>query len=77
MIDYKEEVKKLITEMYAPADTLNKEFELTTAKLVKQLRAILPINAIDDHLVYEALIELDFKPEEKKPLKYLWYFKRK
>lgn len=71
----KDEVKKLITEMYEPADLLNKEFRYTTLELTYKFVNILP--RLDDNDVYEALIELGFKPEEEKPLEYYWYFKRK
>lgn len=71
----KDEVKKLITEMYEPADLLNKEFRFTTLELTLKFMNILP--RIDDNDVYEALIELGFQPEEETPLEYYWYFKRK
>lgn len=77
LLDYKKEVKRLISENYEPADALSKEFEYTTEKLTQNLKQILPYNAIDEHLVYEALLELDFEPKEEKPLIYFWYFKRK
>jgi uncharacterized protein YutE (UPF0331/DUF86 family) len=76
-IDYKSEVKKLISENYEPADVLSKEFQKTTLKLTYELKNILPHNAVDEHLVYEALRELGFEPKEAKPLEYFWYFKRK
>lgn len=71
----KDEVKKLITEMYEPADLLNKEFRFTTLELTLKFMNILP--RIDDNDVYDALIELGFKPEEETPFVYYWYFKRK
>ncbi len=77
ILNYKEEVKRLISEMYEPADSISKEFKMTTAKLLLNLHRILPYNAIDDHLIYEALIELDFQPKEEKPLQFYWYFRRK
>lgn len=77
ILDYKEEVKRLISQSYEPADALSKEFQFTTEKLTENLLKILPYNAIDEHLVYEALKELDFEPKEEKPLVYFWYFKRK
>lgn len=77
IINYKEEVKRLISEMYEPADTVSKEFKMTTSKLLLNLNRILPFNAVDAHVVYEALLELGFKPKEEKPLKFYWYFKRK
>lgn len=76
ILDYKEEVKRLISESYIPADTLSKEFEMTTKKIVSNLRKILPYNAIDEHLVYESLLELGFEPKENEPLSFFWYFKR-
>jgi hypothetical protein len=76
-LNYKEEVKRLIKEAYEPADMLSKEFEYSTAQLTLNFQKIIPCNAIDEHLVYEALIELGFKPEESEPLCFLWYFKRK
>lgn len=77
ILDYKNEVKRLISENYEPADSLSKEFQFTTAKLTQNLQNIIPYNAIDEHLVYEALLELGFEPKEEKPLVYSWYFKRK
>lgn len=77
LINYKEELKKLISESYEPADMLSKEIEFSTGALTLQLKTILPYNAIDDHLVYEALTELGFKPQEKEPLLFYWYFRRK
>ena len=77
ILDYKEEVKRLISETYEPADLVSKEFEMPTFQLVQQLQIILPSKAIDEHLVYEALRELGFEPKEKEPLLFFWYFKRK
>lgn len=77
ILDYKNEVKRLISENYEPADSLSKEFRFTTEKLTQNFQKIIPYNAIDDHLVYEALVELGFEPKEEKPLEYFWYFKRK
>lgn len=77
MLDYKEEVKRLISENYEPADLISKEFQLSTAELVAQLQVILPYNVIDDHLIYESLLELKFEPKEEKPLCFYWYFRRK
>lgn len=71
----KDEVKQLITQMYEPANMLTKEFRFTTMELTLKLMNILP--RIDDNDVYEALVELGFKPEEEEPLEYYWYFKRK
>jgi hypothetical protein len=78
-VNYKEELKKLISEEYEPADTLSKEFEYTTFQLTELFNNVLPSNSIDEHTVYEALVELEFKPKEdpKLPLAYFWYFKRK
>jgi hypothetical protein len=76
-LNYKDEVKRLITENYEPADTLSKEFEMTTLQLTEILRNILPLNAVDEHLVYEALRELGFEPKETTPLLFCWYFRRK
>lgn len=79
VIDYREEVCNLITELYEPADEISKEFKFTTVQLTERLKQILPYKAIDSHLVYECLKDLNFKPSEVpgKPLKFRWYFKRK
>lgn len=79
VIDYREEVCKLITGLYEPADELSKEFEYTTAKITLLLKNILPHNAIDQHLVYECLMDLKYTPSEVpgKPLNFKWYFKRR
>jgi hypothetical protein len=77
ILNYKEEVKRLISENYEPADVLSKEFEFTTQTLTQNFKNIIPANAIDEFLVYEALIELGFEPKEEEPLVYFWYFKRK
>lgn len=77
IIDYKEQVKNLISEAYEPANMISQEFKYTTYQIVRSLKNILPDNAIDEHLVYEVLQELGFKPEEEKPLKFFWYFRRK
>jgi hypothetical protein len=77
MLDYKKEVKRLISENYEPADVLSKEFQKTTLELTYELKNILPHNVVDEHLVYESLLELGFEPKEEKPLVYFWYFKRK
>jgi hypothetical protein len=77
ILDYKNEVKRLISENYEPADSLSKEFKKTTQELTYEFMNVIPNNAIDEHLVYEALRELGFEPKEEKPLVYFWYFKRK
>jgi hypothetical protein len=77
LLNYKEEIKRLISENYTPADLLSKEFTYTTEVLTTNLQAILPYNAIDEHVVYEALRELGFEPKESEPLVFLWYFRRK
>lgn len=77
ILNYKNEVKRLIAENYEPADALSKEFQFTTAKLVENLRNTLPYLAVDEFLVYEALLELEFEPKEKTPLCFFWYFRRK
>jgi hypothetical protein len=77
ILDYKEEVKRLISENYESADLMSKEFEMSTAKLLENLKVILPYKAIDEYIVYESLVELGFEPKEKEPLMFLWYFKRK
>lgn len=77
ILDYKPEVKRLISENYAPADVLSKEFQFTTSKLVENFQNILPFNAVDENLVYEALTELGFEPKEETPLVFFWYFRRK
>jgi hypothetical protein len=77
LFDYTDEVKRLITEMYEPADVTDKEFEYTTGDITNNLQCILPRKAVDEHMVYEVMTELGFKPQEKNPLEYYWYFKRK
>lgn len=77
IIDYKNAVKELIKETYGPADLASKEIEKTTVELVQSFRNVLPQKVVDEHLVYEALIELGYKPKEKEPLIFMWYFKRK
>lgn len=78
-VDYREEVKRLISELYEPADDFSKEFEYTTEILTTNLQKVLPFNAVDDHLVYECLRELKYSPSEVpgQPLSFIWYFKRK
>lgn len=76
ILDYKEEVKKLISETYAPADMVSKEVEKTTEELVSSFRNVMPTKALDEHTVTEALFELGYKPKEKEPLVFIWYFKR-
>lgn len=76
-LNYKDEVKRLISENYEPADVLSKEFQKTTLQLTYELKNIIPANAVDEHMVYEALLELGFEPKEEEPLVYFWYFKRK
>lgn len=79
VVDYKEKTKELISDLYESADFVSKEFEFTTEDLTDSLLRVLPFKSIDEHLVYESLIELGFKPQEnpKKPLNFSWYFKRK
>lgn len=78
-LNYKDELKRLITAEYAPADTLSKEFQYTTEAITDLFLQVLPNGSIDEHDVYEVLLELGFQPKEnpKKPLEYFWYFKRK
>lgn len=76
-VDYKEEIKRLITEMYEPADVVSKEFKKTTYNLVSGFKTILPENEVTEHIIYEVLLELGYQPKEEKPLQYYWYFKRK
>jgi hypothetical protein len=77
VIDYKEEVKKLILEKYCPADPDSNEVEKTTEDLVSSFQKVIPHKAIDGHVVYQALTELGYKPKEQEPLVFMWYFKRK
>jgi ubiquinone biosynthesis protein COQ9 len=76
ILNYKNEVKKLISQSYTPAEVLSKEFEYTTDKLVENFQRIIPFQSVDEHVVYEALIELGFEPKESEPLVFSWYFKR-
>jgi hypothetical protein len=78
-VDYREEVKRLISELYEPANDITKEFEYTTEDLTENLKNILPYNAVDDHMVYECLRELNYSPSDVagQPLNFIWYFKRK
>jgi len=75
-IDYKEELKRLISENYVPADILSREFEMTTETIHNNFLNVLPPNSIDTHMVYEVLLELGFEPKETEPLVFFWYFKR-
>jgi len=77
ILDYKPEVKRLISENYEPADAISKEFKKTTLELLVGFMSILPPNSIDENLVYEALTELGFEPKEETPLCFFWYFRRK
>lgn len=79
MMDYREEVKRLISELYEPADFVSKEFEFTTAAITERLSLVIPAHAVDEHLVYECLTDLGFKPSEhpEERLVFMWYFKRK
>lgn len=77
IIDYKKEVKRLIEETYEPADIVSVEVEKTTTDLVQGFRQIISSKQLDEHLVYEALIELGYSPKEKEPLSFYWLFKRK
>lgn len=76
IFDYKEKVKELITESYAPAYFVSSEFKYTTMEITALLQNILPDKSIDDFMVFEALTELGFKPKEEQPLHFSWYFKR-
>ena len=76
LLDYKESVKKLISETYAPADMVSKEVEKTIQDLVCSFSQVFPSKLIDEHLVTEALLELGYTPKEKEPLEFVWYFKR-
>jgi hypothetical protein len=76
IIDYKEEVKRLLSEGYEPADLLNKELDFTTAEITDFLMSLIPAKAINQHLVYEALLEMGYQPQESEPLQFRWYLKR-
>ena len=78
-VDYKEQLKKLISDEYETADSLSKEFEYSTEMITALFLNVMPAKSIDEHLVYEALIELGFVPKEspEMPLAFFWYFKRK
>lgn len=76
ILDYKEAIKKLISETYAPADMVSKEVEKTIQDLVFSFTQVFPSKLIDEHLVTEALLELGYTPKEKEPLVFVWYFKR-
>ena len=52
MIDFKEEVKRLISETYEPADLLSKEFEKTTASILLGFSPVFPGNELDEHIIY-------------------------
>lgn len=79
ILDYREELKKMISELYEPACFISKDFELSTVEITARLSLIMPENSIDEHLVYETLIDLGFKPKEdpSEPLLFRWYFKKK
>lgn len=77
ILDYKSEVKRLISENYEPADLISKEFQMSTRELSNNLKNLLPENVVNEHLVYESLLELGFEPKESEPLLFHWYFKRK
>lgn len=79
MIDYKDELKRLISETYEPADMLSSEFQKTTLEIIEGFEDVIPNNQLDEHLVFEALTELGFTPKENPmlPLVFKWYFKRK
>jgi len=77
ILDYKPEVKRLISENYEPADVLSKEFKKTTFELLVGFSSILPPNSIDENLLYEVLTEMGFEPKEEDPLVFFWYFRRK
>jgi hypothetical protein len=55
---------------------LSKEFQKTTLELTYELMNVIPNNAIDEHLVYEALREWALN-QRGKAASIFWYFKRK
>ncbi len=63
--DYKEKIKKLISDLYIPGETGigNHDLKLTTNQLVVQLKTVIPSNFIDEPTVFESLEELGYKPK--------------
>ena len=78
-LNYKDELKKLISEEYESADSLSKEFEYSTEQITALFLNVMPAKSIDEHMVYEAMLELGFMPKEspEMPLAFFWYFRRK
>jgi hypothetical protein len=64
ILDYKNEVKGLLMKITSLLMCFLKSSK-TTLELTYELMNVIPNNAIDEHLVYEALRELGFEPRKK------------
>lgn len=68
MQDYKEAMKTILAKYYEPTSIFEKVmpvYEATTSKMLHWFRGVIPENPIDEHDVYDVLLELGFQQKQK------------
>lgn len=58
MVEYKEEIKKLLTSLYEQGNPVDHDAQLSTREIYYDLLSLLPEKAIDEYDVYEVLSSL-------------------
>lgn len=61
MEDYKQEMRDLFTQHYAPQGEEHQQMKRTTHDVWQELRGVIPRHPIDEHDVYEMLKSLGFE----------------
>ena len=64
MHDYKETMKTILAKYYEPTSIFGEVlpiYEATTDKMLRWFRGVIPENPIDEHDVYDILLELGFQ----------------
>ena len=68
MQDYKEIMKTILAKYYEPTSILENVmpvYEATTDKMLHWFRGVIPENPIDEHDVYDILLEQGFQQKQK------------
>lgn len=77
ILNYKDELKSLLSRDYIPGSLLEHDLSKTTLECFELFLQVYPMDSLTTHDVYLALIELGYKPMEFEPLNYKWYFLQK
>lgn len=68
MQDYKDIMKTILAKYYEPTSIFGEVlpvYEATTSKMLHWFRGVIPENPIDEHDVYDVLLELGFQQKQK------------